>query len=462
MDNNNNNNGYTYSITDQDISKQDPVVLFSPNHTFETIFLSNIDQAVSFPVETLFFFRGGGRNDDDDDIAATVRRAVEEDLLVPYYFMAGRLQFNEESSRLELVCNNAGAVFVEATSRLAMEELGDVSLPNPCFRRLIHRPGLYKSLADTPLMTIQVTKFVCGGYSIGFVTNHGTLDGKSAGQMFESLASICRGEGLKPNFAVHNDRTSLRARTPPRIQYPHHEYVTLRDFSSSFTALQHLHPSPLIFSKNYVHKLFSFSYNDISTLKEKANIYGRATNTKTTSFEAVVAHVWRSRTRAVFADFDQPSTVLFAVDVRSLVTPALPEGFVGNAVITAFATARAGDLVAEPVGYAVGKMKEGRERVTDDYVRSVIDWLEVHRGGVPATRGGNFYVSAWWKLPFNELDFGSGKPVHGGPVVSGNDEFVLLLADRRRGGGGGGGGVSVWLGLEEEKMDKFMGYVLDL
>lgn len=160
--------------------------------------------------------------------------------------------------------------------------------------------------------------------------------------------------------------------------------------------------------------------------------------TRCSSFEAIVAHVWRARSKAVFADLDDFSAVLFAVDIRSKISPPLPNGFAGNAVVTAFANAKVIDLVEKPFSFCVEKIKEARERIKDEYVRSVIDWLEVYRG-IPATCNGNFYVSAWWKLRFNGLDFGYGKPTHGGPVVSGNDEFVLLLSDGKCGENGGGG-----------------------
>ncbi|GFZ14003.1 hypothetical protein Acr_24g0001930 [Actinidia rufa] len=113
----------------------------------ETIFLSNIDQAVGFPVETVFFFQVPPTKASSTlNICEVVKRAVAEVLLVPYYFMAGRLNFNHGSNRLELVCNNAGVMFVGATSRLALKDLGNLSLPNASFHRFIHRPGLYKSL----------------------------------------------------------------------------------------------------------------------------------------------------------------------------------------------------------------------------------------------------------------------------------------------------------------------------
>ncbi|KAF8401511.1 hypothetical protein HHK36_012451 [Tetracentron sinense] len=428
------------SITNHDVVKEEPVTLVSPENPtpLETIFLSNIDQAVAFPVETVYFFEVSPcRISSTLDTSERVKKAVSEVLLIPYYFIAGRLNLNLETNRLELFCNNAGVSFVSATSRLGLKDLGNLSLPNSSFHHLLHRPGRFKSLAETP-----VTRFNCGGISIGFMTNHCIIDGKSASEMFQNLASICRGEGLK-NYVLYKDRTCIRARNPPQIKYPHKEYIKLTEISSlssSFTSPNQTSPSPLTFSDKYTHKLFSFTPNMLSSLKDKAMA-------KCSSFEAIVAHLWRARTKAVFDDPDEFSTVLFAVDIRSKVSPPLPDGFTGNAVITAFATAKVVDLVEKPFSYCVKMMKEARERVTDEYVRSVIDWLEVYKG-IPATSNRNFYVSAWWKLPFCELDFGFGKLIHGGPVVSGNDEFVLLLYDFNS--MGNGGGINVWIGGRPE------------
>lgn len=149
----------TISLTNQEIVKEVPIKLLSPQNPTpeETIFLSNIDQAVIFPVETLFFFEVPPNKTPASTLPVfdLVRKAVAEVLLVPYYFMAGRLQFNQESNRLELLCNNGGVLFVCAESGLELKDLGNLSLPNSTFHLLIHRPGLYNSLADTPLFTIQ-------------------------------------------------------------------------------------------------------------------------------------------------------------------------------------------------------------------------------------------------------------------------------------------------------------------
>jgi len=170
---------------------------------------------------------------------------------------------------------------------------------------------------------------------------------------------------------------------------------------------------------------------------------------KCSSFEAIVAHVWRARTKAVFNSPNEISSVLFVVDIRAKMSPPLPDGFMGNAVVSASVSAQVVDMDEKPFSFCVKKVREGIKRVTDEYVRSVIDWLEVHKE-VPSTANGNFYVSAWWKLPFYELDFGYGKPIYGGPVVSGMDEFVLLLS---HGNGSGKEGWDKCLGSFGKKED---------
>ncbi|KAL3634598.1 hypothetical protein CASFOL_021652 [Castilleja foliolosa] len=448
-------NNTTISITDQELVKQDPITLYSPSNPIpiETIFLSNIDQTVTFPVETVFFYEAKPNMAyaSTATIAGKLKKAVEEVLLIPYYFLAGRLSFNDETKRLELVCNNAGALFMTAKARFELKDLGNLAEPNPSFHRFVHRPGLYKSLAETAVFTIQVTMFQCGGFALGFTTNHVILDGKSASQMFHNLASITRGEGLITRH-LNNDRTCIRARSPPHIQFSHVEYVNLTKTSSlasSFTSQTRTSPSPLIFSDKYTHKLFTFTPQMLTQLKQKANI-------KCSTFEAILAHVWRARTKASLEQNceDRESTVLFAVDVREKISPPLKTNFVGNAVITAFASARSIDLIGRPLSFGVEMVRKGRERVTSEYIRSVIDWLEVYKG-IPKTCDGTFYVSAWYKLPFDEVDVGFGCPKHAGPIVSGNDEFVLFLSGEL-------GGINVWMGLEKRKMERFLGCVFEI
>ncbi|CAL9166400.1 unnamed protein product [Musa hybrid cultivar] len=360
-------------LTDEDVEKGEASVLVSPRNPtpMKTIYLSDIDQTAAFPVETIFFYE---MPPDDtaavtSDVVERVKSSVSDVLLIPYYFMAGRLNFNLESKRLELLCNNAGALFVGATSRRRLEELGSLSAPNPSFQHLILRTDGFNGLHETPIFTVQVTVFRCGGFSIGIMTNHSVLDGKSAAEMFEKLAAICRGDGPK-TLELHVDRSCIRARYPPQRRFHHTEYTKRRD-DTCFTSPEQPSPSTALLqvSKNHDYRVLSLAPDMIDGLKRKAMTECYS------SFEAVVAHLWRARTKAVFDDPLEISSVLFAVDVRSKMSPPLPRGFTGNAVITASASSGAAELGERPLCFAVKRVREAIGRVTDEYVRSTVDWL---------------------------------------------------------------------------------------
>ncbi|XP_020584639.1 omega-hydroxypalmitate O-feruloyl transferase-like [Phalaenopsis equestris] len=448
----------TALLTEENVKKGEPVTLVSPANPTptQTIYLSNIDQTVAFEVKTIFFYEVPEVAEATAScITELVKQAVSDVLLIPYYFMAGRLRFNFDEARLELVCNNKGVLFVGAISSLSLKELGNPSFPNPSFQHLIISTEGFHDLADTPIFSIQVTRFRCGGFSIGFVVNHSILDGRSAADMLSSLASICRNGGQQSTYELSTDRSCMRARSPPQIKFKHTEYRKPSESSSTSFTSPSVSSPPNQFSKNSNFSLFSFSPEMINSLKTKSEM-------KCSSFEAMVAHLWRARTKAVFTDPTELSSVLFAVDIRSKMNPPLPHGFIGNAVITASASAEVEELGKKKFSFAVGLVREAIDRVNDEYVRSVIDWLEVFKG-VPCALDGNFFVSAWWKLSFHELDFGFGKPVYGGPVMMGGmEEFVLLLSGAGGGGEERGGGINVWIALDEEKMEKFSSYVFEI
>lgn len=93
---------------------------------------------------------------------------------------------------------------------------------------------------------------------------------------------------------------------------------------------------------------------------------------------------------AVYQDPGAVCAVLFSVDIRNKMSPPLPHGFVGNAVTAASARATVKDIAGKPFSlrthFCVGL------RTTDEYLRSLVDWLEVHKGNVPAVQNGGFFL----------------------------------------------------------------------
>ncbi|CAA6663453.1 unnamed protein product [Spirodela intermedia] len=351
---------------------------------------------------TVFFFRASPG--DTLNVIDRVKRAVSVVVSGKYYFMAGRLALDSSSTRLELLCNNAGVPFAGSESRLRMAELGDVSLPNQSFQRLVLRTvggAAAGELSEATVFTVQVTRFSCGGFSVGFVTNHCVLDGRSAADMFVAIAAVCR-------YSIH---TGHGRRRPPQIDYMHNEYTEQSNGGgaalppSSFTSPGRSSAAAAGRQDELCYRVFPFSGDDIRRLKDRA----AAGDGRSSTFEALVAHIWRARTRAVLRRPEEASTVVFAVDVRSRMSPPLPEGFV----------------VENPISFCAEKVREAVGRVTDRYVRSAVDWLEVHRG-VPATgAGGSSSPPGGSSLPRAGL---RARPAGlRGPVASPMEEFVLLL-----------------------------------
>lgn len=442
---------YAGRITDLKVSIQEHRIIVPPEPTprDQILFLSNLDQVVLYPIETIYIFPAKGSTESTVCVADRLGRALEK-LLVPYYFMAGRLKINSSQNRLELKCNNAGVPFAGASSELTFDELGDLTHVTPAFSSLLLQFQHPESLSDLPLISVQVTRFKCGGFTLGFTSNHTLLDGIAAGDFLSNYASFARGDGLivtpKP------DRTALQARCPPEVKFEHVEYAWLpgtpyskQEQPAAYTEQEALEAAT---SKgkaleDHTYRMFKVSGKALGRLKE----LGRGRERSCTGFEALAAHLWRCKTAAMEMESGEYSSLLFAVDIRKRMEPSLPEGFAGNAVLSACARARAGELVEKPLWFAVQKVQEARALITHEYVRSAIDCLESHKG-VPLGSSG-CYVSAWWKIPFHTLDFGWGRPCHAGPVVSSMVEFVLFISD------GSPDGLNVLLAFHTPLLLKF-------
>ncbi|KAK6136371.1 hypothetical protein DH2020_029861 [Rehmannia glutinosa] len=364
-------------------------------------------------------------------------------MAMPYDFLAGRLKLNHQTGRLEIECNASGAGFVVATTEFSLDEIGDLVYPNPGFMQLIVQ-GLEK-FDDQPLCVFQVTSFKCGGFALGMSTNHVLFDGLSFKIFLENLASQAFDD--KPLAIIPcNDRHLLAARSPPQVTFPHPELLKLKlpigeeDAPPVFDCKQ----DDLDF------KIFSLNPNDISHLKEKAKIGGTKSTTKITGFNVVTAHVWRCKALSCVDENnrDRESMVLYAVNIRPRLKPPLPSSYCGNAVLSAYASAKCWELEDEPFSKVVDMVADGAARMSDEYARSAIDWGEVYKG----FPNGEFLISSWWRLGFDEVVYPWGKPRYSCPVVYHRKDIILLFPDI---GGASSNGVNVLVALPSKEMEKF-------
>ena len=83
-------------------------------------------------METVYFY-AANPDKPNNTAAETIRNALARSL-VHYDFLAGRARLNEQQMRLEIDRNYAGAQFSTGSCDLTLQELGDVTAPNPLFR----------------------------------------------------------------------------------------------------------------------------------------------------------------------------------------------------------------------------------------------------------------------------------------------------------------------------------------
>lgn len=447
-------------ITHLDVKVGEPEMVVPAEPTEEcSLFLSNIDQVVAYVVDTVYFYppNAEDKNVDAAEVVGGLKEALGK-VLVPYHFMAGRLKLNLEKGRMEIDCNRAGALFAAANCDLTLFELGDITYPNPVFRSLVLQGAHAKKFgASPPLLMMQVTRFKCGGIVLGMSMNHAMFDGFGALEFMMNFSSMARGKGLITHPLP--DRTCFKARDIPEIKYEHLEGLKFSDIPqemrNSFTTadVANSEISNISLPPDYSYKVFPFSGEMVEKLKKKAMEDG--TLTKCSSFDAIAALVWQARTKAVDMPPDVPSKMLFAVDLRSKMDPPLPKGFAGNAVFSSYCIEPAGAVIEKPLSFCVAKVQEGVARVTDDYVRSSMDFTETYKA-IPALPGGIF-LSAWWKIPFQLVDFGFGKPIYAGPIVNAMVEFVLLLSNGKH-----DGGLNIYIALQNHQLDKFEQLIYDV
>lgn len=304
---------------------------------------------------------------------------------------------------------------------------------------LVYNPVLFFLPCTTgimPCFLLQVTKFRCGGFILGLAMNHCMFDGLGAMEFVNSWGETARGVPLSvPPFL---DRTMLKSRSPPMIEFPHYEFKEIEDS---------LEPTTLYQEEEMIYRSFYFDTDKLEQLKELAMQDG-ALDKYCTTFEALSGFVWRARTKALRLRPHQQTKLLFAVDGRSRFNPPLPKGYFGNGIVLTNSLCNAADLLESPLSFAVGLVQKAVRMVTDSYMRSAMDYFEATR--VRPSLSATLLITTWSRLAFHTTDFGWGEPLQSGPVALPEKEVILFLShgkERRN--------INVLLGLPASAMLTF-------
>ncbi|KAK4392387.1 Histone-lysine N-methyltransferase ATXR4 [Sesamum angolense] len=137
-----------------------------------------------------------------------------------------------------------------------------------------------------------------------------------------------------------------------------------------------------------------------------------------------------------------------AVDVRSRLNPPLPPEYCGNAVLPGYASAKCRDVEKWPLSKLVEMILEGIERMSDEYMKSAIDWLEINKG-IPY---GDYPLTSLSRLGLDEVCVPWQGPEFG--LVMNNLECLCWMLPHDD-------GVKVLIQGSAEEMERFDFHLLE-
>ncbi|CAI0427571.1 unnamed protein product [Linum tenue] len=434
------------------------------HHDRRRLWLSNLDLLHGrIHLPTVYLFRPAG--DHDDDVSSSVAskqkgyfdtKLLKEALsrtLVTFYPLAGRLaRGDEEGGRVEVDCNGEGVLFREAEADASLDELGEF-MPGAELLKLVPRVDYSQGISSYPLVVLQVTRFKCGGVSLGTGIHHSLADGESALSFINTWSNMAR--GLPPAVSPFLDRTILRARNPPSPKFHHSEYDPAPTLINNPNQPENPSKKPTTMA------ILRFKPEELNALKELANPGTNESKVRYSTYQILTAHIWRCVSKARGLADDQPTRLHMSVDGRSRLNPPVPSGYFGNVIFHATPIATVGELVKEPMVRTLERIRQAINRMDDEYLRSAIDYLEdpddpASVMQVPGTcQSPNLKIISWIRLPFEYGDFGWGKPLYCRPanLFEGKGNLLPRNAD---------GSLSLAICLEEDAMVAFQKLVHDV
>ncbi|PIA52772.1 hypothetical protein AQUCO_01000558v1 [Aquilegia coerulea] len=407
----------------------------TPNHS---LYLSNLDDQkfLRFSIKYLYVYK--------NSVCIEKLKSSLSMVLVDYYPLAGRLRISEDNEeKLEVDCNGEGALFAEAFMDYTVEEFVEASRwPNMSWRKFLYRVEAQSFLGIPPLV-IQVTRFRCGGMVLCISINHCICDGIGSSQFLHAWAHLTN----KPNadLSIHpiHCRHLLRPHTPPKVTFTHPEFTNHTPHSEG-----HIDLTQFLQSQPLVPVCLTFTPSDILRVKKLC-----IPSLKCTSFEALASHTWRCWIKSLNPPSSLKIKLLFSANIRKMLKPELPQGYYGNGFVLGCAETTAKELINANVHHGVKLVQEAKKSLSNDYAKSMIDFLEQQR--VKPDLSASLVISQWSHLGFEDLDFGEGKPVHMGPLVS--EIYCLFLPVV-----GNLDAIKVLVSVPESFADKFEYYMNDL
>ncbi|XP_052145837.1 putrescine hydroxycinnamoyltransferase-like [Oryza glaberrima] len=392
--------------------------------------------------------------------------------LAVYREWAGRLGVGPDGRRSVLL-SDAGARLVEAAVEAPLAAAAPFVIsrrPSPEVKRL--HPSVDGAPAEEELLRVQVTRFSCGSMVLGVAAHHRVADGQATAGFLVAWGLATRRGGRLPavGVPVRDRATRFVPRDPPLVEFPHRETEYKApappakiksgaageddddDELGAAPAHDKIKMHKVHYTKDFVARLKSRASSGLPPSRR-----GRGY----TTFESLVAHLWRAVTAARGLGAAATTTrVRIAVNGRGRMRPPVPRDYFGNLVLWAFPRCDAGELVARPAHHAAELIHRAVAGIDDAYFRSFVDFASSGaveaEGLVPSADAGevvvcpDMEVDSWLGMSFYDLDFGGGCPLYFMPSYLAMEGTIFLVPSFL-----GDGSIDVYVPLFENHLEEF-------
>jgi len=256
---------------------------------------------------------------------------------------------------------------------------------------------------------VQVTRLTCGGFILALRLNHTMADAQGLTQFLGAVADLARG-AQAPSVLPVWKRELLEGRNHQHPALVHNKSDEVPGSDTDTKASSNMLPLD-----NCQLRSFSFGPREIAAIRAQLPPHLQKRATK---FDTIACWLWKFRTVALAPHPDEVMELTVLVDARGRSTAAagIPTGYYGNAFALPAAISTAGELCRNPLSYAVELVKKAKTQVDMEFMRSAADLFVLRRGQSAPITAGMYYLTDETKARFDDLDFGWGKPVYGGPA----------------------------------------------
>ncbi|KAL7240608.1 hypothetical protein ACSBR2_006298 [Camellia fascicularis] len=317
--------------------------------------------SVHYIQKGLLFVKPSSMNDQENTVQVLLERLKESLSLTldHFYPLAGRLATSKQENPPHYSIyidngNSPGAKFIHATVNLTVSDiLSPVDVPLVVQSFFDHDRAINHDGHTLSLLSIQLTELVDGIF-IGCSINHVVVDGTSYWHFFNTWSDIF----MRNNSSISRPPVLNRYGPVLNLPFTHHD-----QFISRYEA------PPLR------ERFFHLSSESIAKLKAKVN--GECQTNRISSLQSVSALIWRCITRTRRLPYNQKTSCIMSMNIRTRIEPQLPEGYFGNSVQTVRGIAKAGELLEQGLGWAAWRLREAVADHNNKAVRECVEeWMK--------------------------------------------------------------------------------------